>query len=101
MTRDDIIATQIACSCDKIVKIYAMHGLLMYFTDRKTNRKKMSYSGLQFKGFSESAKLYNQQFDEAYISVFRVEDTDYYAEHNETLDEFEIAFIESMIKPME
>ena len=73
----------------------------MYFTDRKTNRTKMSWSGLQFSNFSKSKQKYNQKFDEAYISVFSIGTEDYYAEHNELLEESEIAFIESMIKPME
>ena len=101
MTKDDIIATQIACTCDKIVKVYAMHGMLMYFTDRNTNRKELSWSGVQFHEFGESKQKYNQPFDEAYISVFNMGESDYYAEHNELLDESEIAFIESKIKPME
>lgn len=101
MTKNDIIATQIACNCDKIVKVYAIDGLLMFFTDRKTNRKELSWSGAQFQAFSNSKHKFNQPFDEVYISVFNVGESDYYAEHNELLYESEIAFIESMIKPME
>lgn len=101
MTKDDIIATQITCVCNIIVKVYAMHGVLMYYTDRQTNRKEMSWSKIQFDEFCKSTKQYNQCFDEAYISVFKNGENVYYAEHNEMLDESEIAFIESMIKPME
>lgn len=101
MTKDDIIATQIACKCNKIVKVYAMGGILTYFTDRNTNRKKMSWSSMQFEEFSQSNQKYNQQFDEAYISVFKVGEENYYAEHNELLENSEIAFIETIIKPLE
>ena len=101
MTKNDIIATQIACNCNKVVKVYALDGLLMFFTDRNTNRKEQSWSGAQFQEFSNSEHKFNQPFDEVYISVFKGEDTAYFAEHNEMLDESEIAFIESMIKPME
>lgn len=73
----------------------------MYFTNRNTNRKQLSWSGEQFDGFSKSKQKFNQQFDEAYISVFSKEEKDYYAEHNEVLEDSEITFIESMIKPME
>lgn len=99
MTNYDVIATKIACACVKIVKVYAMNGFLMYFTDRKTNRKKLEWSGKRFNEFSMSNQKHNQQFDEAYISVFNVGEDVFYAEHNELLDNDEIAIIESMIKP--
>jgi len=62
----------------------------MYFTDRNTNRKAMSWSGLDFKCFSEAENLVNQSYDEAYISVFRFDDTPYFVEHNELLTGDEI-----------
>lgn len=71
------------------------------FTDRNTNRTKMSWSGLQFSNFSKSKQKYNQKFDEAYISVFSIGTEDYYAEHNELLEDSEIATIESMLESME
>lgn len=101
MQKEDVVVTKISCVCEKIVKVYAGHGILMYFTDRNTNRTKMSWSGLQFSNFSKSKQKYNQKFDEAYISVFSIGTEDYYAEHNELLEDSEIATIESMIKPME
>lgn len=67
-----------------------MNGLLMYFTNRNTNRKARSFSGLQFKSFAESDSLVNQPFDEAFITVLRFEDTPYFVEHNELLETEEI-----------
>lgn len=101
MSEDDIVATIISCACEKIVKVYTCGGLLMYFTNRNTNRKLLSWSSEQFGNFSKSKQKFNQIFDEAYISVFSKEEKDYYAEHNEVLEDSEITFIESMIKPME
>lgn len=101
MSKEDVVVTKISCACEKIVKVYAGNGILMYFTDRNTNRTKMSWSGLQFSNFSKSKQKHNQKFDEAYISVFSIGTEDYYAEHNEELEDSEIAVIESMIKPIE
>lgn len=101
MSEDDIVATIISCACEKIVKVYTCGGLLMYFTNRNTNRKLWSWSSEQFGNFSKSKQKFNQIFDEAYISVFSKGEKDYYAEHNEMLEDSEITFIESMIKLME
>ena len=101
MTKYDVIATCISCVCVKIVKVYAIQGMLMYFTDRNTNRKELSWSGLQFSMFSQSKQKYNQQFDESYISVFSKGTEDYYAEHNELLEDSEIENIELMLKNIE
>ena len=98
MSEESVIATIISCACEKIVKVYACGVLLMYFTNRNTNRKSLSWSSEQFDNFSKSKQKYNQKFDEAYISVFSKGENDYYAEHNEMLEDAEIAFIESKIK---
>lgn len=90
LPKDDIISVLLVSSCEKAVKIYSCNGLRMYFTDRNTNRKAMSWSGLDFKNFSKSDNLVNQPYDEAYISVFRFDDTPYFVEHNELLTEDEI-----------
>lgn len=90
LPKDDIISVLLISSCKKAVKIYGSHGLRMYFTDRNTNRKAMSWSGLDFKCFSEAENLVNQPYDEAYISVFRFDDTPYFVEHNELLTVDEI-----------
>lgn len=98
MSEESVIATIISCACEKIVKVYACGVLLMYSTNRNTNRKSLSWSSEQFDNFSKSKQKYNQKFDEAYISVFSKGESDYYAEHNEMLEDAEIAFIESKIK---
>lgn len=36
----------------------------MYFTDRKINRRALSWSDIDFKNFSESQNLINQPYDE-------------------------------------
>ncbi len=90
----DSIATLIALSCDKVIKIYTINGLLMYFTEKNTNRKKLSWSGADFHNFKLTPKKYNQQYDEAYISVFSFNGETYWIEHNELLDNEDIQKIE-------
>ena len=89
----DIISTVIALSCDKVVKVYTMDGLLMYFTDKNTNRTKHSWSGADFKKFQESIEKINQPYDEAFISVFNFDNEYYFAEHNELLDQDDVTNI--------
>ena len=81
----DAISTLIALTCPKVVKIYAMNGLLMFFTDKDTNRKKWSWSGEEFQKLKAATDKYNQPFDEAYISVFSFKNETYWVEHNELL----------------
>lgn len=98
LPKDDIISVLLVSSCEKAVKIYSCHGLIMYFTDRNTNRKAMSWSGLDFKKFSEAENPMNQPYDEAFISVFRFDDTPYFVEHNEFLTADEIGqMIETVV----
>lgn len=60
-------------------------GASMYFTDKKSKREKMSWSGVDFLKFQESQNSINQPYDEAYISVFNFGNETYYIEHNETI----------------
>ena len=101
MSKVDCVATIIAHTCDKITKIYAMGGLLMYFTDRNTNRTKTSWGGLEFHQFQNSIQLYNQQYDEAYISVFRHNEEYYFAEHNDILLKNDIDIIKDELEKMQ
>lgn len=86
----DIIVVLMTASCNKIVKAYALDGLLMYHTDKETNRKKHSWSTEDFNRFGKSDKLINQKYDEAFVSVFHFEDEDYFVEHNELLADEDI-----------
>lgn len=93
MSKHDIICTLMVYVCDKVVKTYSCHGMLMYFTDKDTNRKAQSWSGLDFKKFADEPEKINQPYDEAYISVFLFDDEYYYIEHNLKLDEDDLANI--------
>ena len=91
----DKIASILALSSNKVVKVYAYNGFLMYFTDRQTNRKAHSWSGEDFIRFSKNDEKFNQKYDEAFISVFKYKITEtteefFYIEHNELLDNNDI-----------
>ena len=87
MSKDDIVCTLMVYACDKVVKVYSQGGLLMYFTDKNTNRKEQSWSSLDFKNFADAENKTNQLYDEAYISAFLFGSEYYYVEHNEKIGE--------------
>lgn len=86
----DIISVLFANFFEKAVKIYWLDGVLLYFTNRKSNRNSTSFSSLIFKEFSASETPFNQPYDNVYISVFHFKNNDLYVEHNEPLTEEEI-----------
>jgi hypothetical protein len=90
LNENDYNASIIAINFKKVCKIYCYRCFLMYYTDRKTNRKVHSWSGADFQEFSKSKNLFNQKYDEAYISVIKL-DEDMYLEHNVTFTEEEQA----------
>lgn len=100
LAKDDIISVLLVTACAKIVKTYSYHGLMMYFTDRNTNRTAMLWAGEDFKKFSEAESLINQPYDESYISVFFFGDNPYFAEHNDRLSFEEVDKITRTVKDM-
>ncbi len=97
----DKIATYIALISKKVVKIYTYGGFQMYFTDRKTNRKELSWDGMEFKQFEESNEKFNQNYDEVFISVFTYDIGDnkqesFFVEHNEGLNDYDINLIKEL-----
>ena len=93
LSKADIICVLLVAACEKVVKVYCYDGLAMFFTNRNTNRTVMSWSGVDFKKFTEAENPMNQRYDEAYISVFTFGNDQYYIEHNEIIDADEIGGI--------
>ena len=87
---DETICVLLVAASERVVKVYCGDGFIMYFTDKNTNRTVMSWSWLDFKRFSEAENPMNQQYDEAYISVFIFSGTPYFVEHNQVLSEDEL-----------
>jgi hypothetical protein len=93
----DVIASKIAFRCNKVVKIYAYGGLLMYFTDRKTNRTDLTFSSETFKDFANNPQKMNLQYDEALISVFPFNNEFCWVEHDSPLELNEIDEINEIL----
>lgn len=49
MSKDDIICVLLVQACNKVIKLYCLNGMLMYFTEKETNRKAMTWAGNDFK----------------------------------------------------
>lgn len=86
MTIPDIYAVLIVYACVKIIKIYCYNGLHFYFTNRESANNSFYINTEDFIRFAKSENKLNQQYNNAYISVFIIENEPYYAEHNELLD---------------
>lgn len=54
LSKVDIICVLMVAASEKIVKVYCYNGLVMYFTNRNTNRNAMSWAGADFKAFAEA-----------------------------------------------
>lgn len=101
LNKVDKIATYIALISKKVVKVYTYGGFQMYFTDRNTNRKAHSWSGMEFKQFEENSEKFNQNYDEAFISVFKYnidesKEETFFVEHNENLNDYDINLISEL-----
>lgn len=97
LCKRDLISVLLVASNNKVVKVYCGNGLLQYYTDRNTKRVKLSWSSEDFKRFSNSKKLINQVYDEAYISVLKFDNELYFIEHNEKIEQTEIKAINDFI----
>lgn len=97
MSKDNIISVLMVYACDKVVKTYCQGGFFMYFTEKNTNRKAMSWSSLDFENFAVAENQLNLPYDEAYLSVFQFDNEKYYVEHNEQLDSEDAEKIVSLV----
>ena len=97
----DKIATYIAVISKKVIKVYTYGGFQMYFTDRKTNIKALTWNGMEFEQFEENNEKFNQIYDEVFISVFSYDIGDnkqesFFVEHNECLSDYDINLIKEL-----
>ena len=97
LSETDAISTLIVLACKKITKVYTYGGMLMFFTDRKTNRSAHSWNGSDFNAFEKENAL-NQRYDEAYISTIMIKDECYFMEHNELIDENDYSGIKENVE---
>jgi len=99
--KDDQIAVVMAGFSQKVSRIYFGNGMWSYFTSTNSNRKDMGSSGLRFKKILDSEVKYNNEYDEAYLSVIKISDENVYIEHNEEFDQKERSELEELTKLLE
>ena len=85
-------------ACEKVVKVYCNKSFDMFFTEKETQRKEMSWNSLDFQAFAEAESKTNQEFGEANISVFVWGNEFYFAEHNEKLSQEEVDRLDLIVK---
>lgn len=98
LSQQDLLATILLISSEKIAKIHCMDGLHYYFSTTKTTRKSMSIHTADFKKISQGEVKCNVPYDEAYLTYLRIEDEDYFIEHNDVLSETEISSLMANIQ---
>lgn len=87
----DLTAVLLFKQFPKATKVYKHGGLMYYFNNKKTNRIKTSWSTKDFDNFECQSPNVNIPYDEAFISVFEIKEQSYFLEHNEILDDEELA----------
>lgn len=86
----DLVAINLFAFSEKIAKVYYYGGLLSYCTNILTNRTKQSWSSLDFKLIKNSEQIFNNEYDEAFLSYIKINNEDYFIEHNHIFTETEI-----------
>ena len=67
----DVIATLIAFSSEKVIKVYSYSGIQIYSTDRESNRTSKNWSSLDIKTIEDNGISINNPYEEVFISVFQ------------------------------
>lgn len=97
LSKNDVVAVEIAISNPKIAKIHTHHGMWSYATDREQKRKTMSYYSGNFVEFENAKNPYNQKYDNVFISVLVYDGSIFFVEHNELLNNEEIESLNALI----
>lgn len=92
----DFIAVKIVKLLPHISKVYCYRGIICYFTNNKTERKKQECSGFDFNNFEKNVAKYNMKYDEVYISCLKTKEGTFFVEHNHKLSESDISLIEKL-----
>lgn len=90
-----IIVEIFKISC-KISNIYFNGCPISYFSNTQSKKKTFNYNSNQFEEFRKSNYRINMNYEEVYMSVFNIDNDEYFIEHNETLNEIEIQEIENL-----
>lgn len=96
LSSGDMLAVKVFNTSKKIAKIYMFNGMMFYFSDIKSSRKNMGFSGLDLIKLKESKQKLNQPYDEAYLSYLLLGDEDVWVEHNGMLTKAELTKLQSI-----
>lgn len=89
----DRVAVFFADISSKVSKIYCFGGLMPYFTNTKTIRNDMSWSSEVFNNFEKNEIHHNLPYDEAFITLQKVQDEIFFIEHNELFTQEELSLL--------
>lgn len=92
----ELVCVALFSFSDIIAKIYCIGGFHFYFSNTKSKKSKIGWSSEDFKVFKNSTEKYNRKYDEAYLSLFKKWDEEYFIEHNELFTELEINALEKL-----
>jgi hypothetical protein len=91
LSRKELYAVKCCKSIERITKFYTTGGMMMYMTNRPTDRIKTEWSSKDFDSFSGRVHRENIPYDEAYITVINLDDEIVYFEHNGKLSDSELS----------
>lgn len=97
LSKTDIIAALLSFASNKVVKIYCDDGFQMYFTDRESNNTSTPYSSIDIKSIEDKGTEINNEYNEAFVSVFKFEEDMFMIEHNTTITQEEYADIKEYV----
>lgn len=92
------IIVQIFKISNKIVNIHFNASPIPYFSNTISKKSKFEYSSKQFDDFKNATNRVNMNYQEVYMSVFNIDEDEYYIEHNELLNDNEIQKIKLLNK---
>lgn len=98
LSEDEYVAVIAMKHIDSITKFYSAGGFIMYFSNRNTLRTKSEWNSKEFNDFLKAEPSTNNQYDEVYLSAFKLPNSELFFEHNEPLTENDIYNIEHIIK---
>jgi hypothetical protein len=98
LSETEYVAVLVMKHIESVTKFYSAGGLISYFSNRNTLRKKNEWNTKEFDDFLKAEPSTNHQYDEAYISAFQLPNSELFLEHNEPLTENDIYNIKHIIR---
>jgi len=90
LSRHHLVIVTLFSFSKKIAQIHCFGGLLFYFSDTVSTRKRLGYSSEDFKRFEDNPQKFNTKYDGAFLSCITKWDEKYYIEHIEEFSDHEI-----------